>query len=108
MTLSQDGQRSNSKGRKPLSGVRVVDFSRMLSGPFATMVLGDLGAQVIRVEDIAGSDTTRHNHPFVNGESHYFLAFNRNKRSISIDLKTDEGLKIAERLVGWADVVVEM
>ena len=107
MTLSQDGQRSNSKGRKPLSGVRVVDFSRMLSGPFATMVLGDLGAQVIRVEDIAGSDTTRHNHPFVNGESHYFLAFNRNKRSISIDLKTDDGLKIAERLVDWADVVVE-
>ena len=107
MTFSQDDQVDNCKGRKPLAGVRVVDFSRMLSGPFATMVLGDLGAEVVRVEDLAGSDTTRHNHPFVNGESHYFLAFNRNKRSISIDLKTNEGLEVAKGLISWADVVVE-
>lgn len=107
MTVSKESDDAISKGRKPLSGVRVVDFSRMLSGPFATMILGDLGAEVIRVEDLAGSDTTRHNHPFVNGESHYFLAFNRNKRSISVDLKTKEGHEIAEKLVSRADVVVE-
>ena len=89
MKSSQKINRAMDAGRKPLKGVKVVDFSRMLSGPFATMVLGDLGAEVIRVEDIVGSDTTRHNHPFVNGESHYFLAFNRNKKSISLDLKTE-------------------
>ena len=91
----------------PLDGLRVVDFSRMLSGPLSTMILGDLGAYVIRVEDLEGSDTTRHNHPFINGESHYFLSLNRNKESISIDLKADEGRRIAIDLVRQADIVVE-
>lgn len=91
----------------PLEGLRVVDFSRMLSGPFSTMVMGDLGAHVIRVEDLEGTDTTRHNHPFINGESHYFLSFNRNKESIAIDLKTEAGRAIAYDLVRQADVVVE-
>ena len=91
----------------PLEGLRVVDFSRMLSGPLATMILGDLGAHVIRVEDLEGTDTTRHNHPFINGESHYFLSFNRNKESISIDLKTEAGRRIAVDLVRQADIVVE-
>ena len=107
MKSSQKVNGAMDAGRKPLKGVKVVDFSRMLSGPFATMVLGDLGAEVIRVEDIVGSDTTRHNHPFVNGESHYFLAFNRNKKSISLDLKTEKGSQIAHNLVSRADVVVE-
>lgn len=71
------------------------------------MVMGDLGAHVIRVEDLEGSDTTRHNHPFINGESHYFLSINRNKESIAIDLKTDAGREIALDLVRQADVVVE-
>jgi crotonobetainyl-CoA:carnitine CoA-transferase CaiB-like acyl-CoA transferase len=94
-------------GRRPLEGLRVLDLSRVLSGPFATMNLGDLGAEVIKVEDIAGSDTTRHNHPFVGGESHYFLAVNRNKRSIALDLKQPEGLEIVLRLAALCDVVVE-
>jgi len=99
--------RPSQEHKPPLKKLRVVDFSRMLSGPLSTMILGDLGAHVIRVEDLEGSDTTRHNHPFVKGESHYFLSLNRNKESIAIDLKTEEGLKIAQDLVRQADIVVE-
>lgn len=97
---------SNDKGR-PLEGIRVVDFSRMLSGPLSTMVMGDLGAHVIRIEDLEGTDTTRHNHPFINGESHYFLSINRNKESVALDLKSEEGRRIAIDLVRQADIVVE-
>lgn len=100
-------ERNRKLAGAPLAGLRVVDFSRMLSGPFSTMVAGDLGAHVIRVEDIEGTDTTRHNHPFINGESHYFLSFNRNKESIALDLKTEEGRAIAIELVRQADVIVE-
>jgi formyl-CoA transferase/CoA:oxalate CoA-transferase len=96
-----------STSPRPLEGLRVVDFSRMMSGPLSTMVMGDLGAHVIRVEDLEGTDTTRHNHPFINGESHYFLSLNRNKESIALDLKTEEGRKIAIDLVRQADIVVE-
>ena len=105
--MTQSSIQGNSSAPAPLCKLRVVDFSRMLSGPLSTMLLGDLGAHVVRVEDLEGSDTTRHNHPFINGESHYFLSFNRNKESIAIDLKTKEGLKIATDLVQQADVVVE-
>lgn len=96
-----------TQNRRPLEGLRVVDFSRMMSGPLSTMIMADLGAHVIRVEDLEGSDTTRHNHPFINGESHYFLSLNRNKESISIDLKTERGKEIAIGLVKQADIVVE-
>ena len=77
----------SASGIKPLEGIRVLDFSRVLSGPMATMVMADLGAHVIKVEDLEGSDVTRHNPPYVNGESHYFLSLNRNKESLSVDLK---------------------
>jgi len=107
MSGQQNSEAGNPRANAPLSGLRVVDFSRMLSGPFSTMVMADLGAHVIRVEDLEGTDTTRHNHPFINGESHYFLSFNRNKESIAIDLKTDEGRQIAIDLVRQADIVVE-
>lgn len=102
-----EAKSSESAHPAPLDGLRVVDFSRMLSGPLSTMILGDLGAYVIRVEEFEGTDTTRHNHPFINGENHYFLSLNRNKESISIDLKTQEGRCIAVDLVRQADVVVE-
>ena len=95
------------KGIKPLDGLRVLDFSRVLSGPMATMVMADLGAHVIKVEDLEGSDVTRHNPPYVNGESHYFLSLNRNKESLAIDLKRPEGREIALRLAEQSDVVVE-
>src|SRR5688500_18430459 len=97
-------EQKNSAGR-PLEGLRVLDFSRILSGPLGTMMLADLGAEVIKVEDLAGSDTTRHNHPFINGESHYFLAVNRNKKSLSVDLKKPEGRVIAIELASTCDVV---
>jgi len=105
--MTKNRSKSADKHAAPLKTLRVVDFSRMLSGPLSTMILGDLGAHVIRVEDIEGMDTTRHNHPFINGESHYFLSINRNKESIAIDLKTEEGKEIALGLVREADVVVE-
>jgi crotonobetainyl-CoA:carnitine CoA-transferase CaiB-like acyl-CoA transferase len=92
---------------KPLEGLRVLDFSRVLSGPMGTMVLADLGAHVIKVEDLKGTDTTRHNPPYVGGESHYFLSLNRNKESISLDLKHPEGREIALQLAAQSDVVVE-
>ncbi len=108
MSKQESGASGHDAERnRPLHGIRVVDFSRMLSGPLSTMVMGDLGAHVIRVEDLEGTDTTRHNHPFIKGESHYFLSINRNKESIAIDLKTPEGRQIAIDLVKQADIVVE-
>ena len=92
---------------KPLEGLRVLDFSRVLSGPMGTMFLADLGAHVIKVEDLKGTDTTRHNPPYVGGESHYFLSLNRNKESLSLDLKHPQGREIALRLAAQSDIVVE-
>jgi crotonobetainyl-CoA:carnitine CoA-transferase CaiB-like acyl-CoA transferase len=92
----------------PLSGVRVADFSRVLAGPYATMVLADFGADVIKVESPAGDDT-RHWLPPVDaaGRSTYFGGVNRNKRSVVLDLTDDAGLAEAHRLAASADVVVE-
>ena len=91
----------------PLSGVRVLDLSRVLAGPFCSMVLADLGADVIKVEELGRGDQTRTIPPFQGGESHYFLAINRNKRSLALDLKHPEGRDIVRRLAARADVVVE-
>ena len=92
----------------PLEGLRVLDLSRVLAGPYATMALADLGADVIKVEHPERGDDTRHwGPPFADGESAYFLAVNRNKRSIGVDLKTEEGLERVKRLAADADVVIE-
>ena len=96
----------------PLAGVRVLDLSRVLAGPYATMVLGDLGADVIKVEHPERGDDTRHWGPPFAGEgeareSAYFLAVNRNKRSIGVDLKDPEGLERVKKLAAGADVVIE-
>ena len=90
-----------------LGSVRIVDFSRVLSGPYATLILGDLGADIIKVEEPGEGDATRENRPLVNGQSHYFLSLNRNKRSVGLNLKSDEGQDVARKLVASADVVVE-
>lgn len=92
----------------PLAGVRVLDLTRILSGPFASMTLGDFGADVVKVErPVKGDDTRVWGPPFVRGESAYFLSTNRNKRSIELDLASDAGRAIAYRLASRADVVVE-
>ncbi|BCJ86010.1 CaiB/BaiF CoA transferase family protein [Effusibacillus dendaii] len=92
---------------KPLQGIKVLDLSRILSGPFCTMVLADMGAEVIKIEPPQGDDTRAWGPPFVGSESAYFLSINRNKRSIVLNLKTAEGRGIFLDLVKSADVVVE-
>jgi succinate--hydroxymethylglutarate CoA-transferase len=91
-----------------LKGIKVLDLSRVLAGPFCTMMLGDAGADVIKVESVGEGDITRTwGPPFVGTESCYFLAINRNKRSIAVDLKSKEGLEVIHKLVQQADVLVE-
>jgi crotonobetainyl-CoA:carnitine CoA-transferase CaiB-like acyl-CoA transferase len=93
---------------RPLTGVRVIDFTRLLAGPYATMTLAELGAEVIKVEQPGIGDETRHwGPPFVHGASAYFHAINRGKRSIALDLADHDDLRVAHRLIGSADVLVE-
>ncbi len=92
---------------QPLNGIRVLDLSRVLAGPYCTMVLGDLGADVIKVEPPEGDETRGWGPPFAEGESAYYLCVNRNKRGIVINLKTDEGKKILHDLALQSDVLVE-
>ncbi len=92
----------------PLEGLKVLDLSRVLAGPYTTMSLADLGADVLKIEHPERGDDTRHwGPPFAGGESAYFLSVNRNKRSIGVDLKTEEGLERVRRLAAGADVVIE-
>ena len=91
----------------PLSGVRVVDLTRILSGPFCSMILGDLGADVIKIEGPRGGDPVRGQGHIRDGLSWYFAGFNRNKRSVAIDLRTPEGLAVLERLLADADILTE-
>jgi crotonobetainyl-CoA:carnitine CoA-transferase CaiB-like acyl-CoA transferase len=92
----------------PLAGVRVLDLSRILSGPFATMVFADLGADVIKLENPeTGDDTRQWAPPYQGDQSAYFLAVNRNKRGIAVDLKSDRGREIAQLLADGADILVE-
>ena len=90
----------------PLSGLRVIDLTRVLSGPFCTMILGDLGADVIKIEPPKG-DPVRAQGTMTDGHSGYFAGFNRNKRSVVLDLYRDEGRAVLRRLLADADVLVE-
>lgn len=99
--MDQDGRGG------PLQGLLVLDFTWALSGPFATMVLADLGARVIKVEVPGRGDFVRQNGPFVNGLSTYFASISRGKESLTLDLKHPEGKKIAVALARRADVLVE-
>ena len=91
----------------PLEGIRILDLSWVLAGPFATMVLNDLGAEVIKLERPQTGDLGRGNGPFIDGESSYFLSLNRGKKSITIDLQTPQGRQVFLKLVKKVDVVVE-
>ena len=97
----------NKSRQKALSGLRVLDLSRVLSGPFCTMILADLGAEVIKIEMPKVGNDTRTLGPFVKGESMYFVNMNRNKYSLTLDLKKDEGKQVFLDLVKKSDVVVE-
>src|SRR5688500_8930461 len=92
----------------PLTGITVLDLTRVLSGPYCTMVLADMGARVIKVEHPGKGDDTRHwGPPFVGTESAYFLSINRNKESVTLDFKHPHGRDVLERLLARADVLVE-
>jgi crotonobetainyl-CoA:carnitine CoA-transferase CaiB-like acyl-CoA transferase len=90
-----------------LEGLKVIDLTRVLSGPYATMVLADLGADVIKIERFPEGDESRRLAPHIDGESYCFASANRNKRSIALDLKREEGQRIARELIADADVVIE-
>jgi crotonobetainyl-CoA:carnitine CoA-transferase CaiB-like acyl-CoA transferase len=94
-------------GMAALEGLRVVDLTRYLSGPTATMLLADLGADVIKVETLPTGDAARQSGPFQDGESVYYMASNRNKRSIAINVRTERGRQIVQDLAGSADVFVQ-
>jgi len=91
----------------PLDDLLVIDMTRVLAGPYATMVLADLGARVIKVEMPGEGDDARHFGPFINGKSAYFMSLNRGKESIALDLKSDGDREIFEGLISQADVLVE-
>lgn len=92
----------------PLAGIRIVDLSRVLAGPYCTMVLGDLGAEVIKVERPGvGDDTRQWGPPWAGNESAYYLCVNRNKKSITVNLKSEQGREIVRELVRQSDVLVE-
>ena len=92
----------------PLAGIRVIDFSRVLAGPYCTMLLGDMGAEVIKIEQPGiGDDTRAWGPPYQGTESGYYLSVNRNKTGIALDLKSERGRELALGLVASADVVVE-
>ena len=92
---------------RPLTGVRVLDLTRVLAGPFCSMILGDMGAEVIKIEEPGKGDDTRSWPPFLGGEATYFLSVNRNKQSLTLNLKAPEGRDILTRLARKSDVVLE-
>src|SRR3982074_1306845 len=94
--MSNDNTTSNSVA--PLTGVRVLEVGVYMAGPFATMQLADLGADVIKIENPDGGDPVRAPGPFLDGHSSPFVRLNRNKRSIAVDLKSAEGIEVIRRL----------
>jgi CoA:oxalate CoA-transferase len=91
----------------PLNGIRVIDLTQVLFGPFATMLLGDMGAEIIKIERPEIGDIARGNGPVVNGVSTYFLSLNRNKKSVSLNLSTNPGVDVLLKLIKTADVLIE-
>lgn len=96
------------EGKLPLTGVRVVDLTRVMTGPYCTMMLADMGAEVIKIEQPGkGDDTRAWGPPFSEGEANYYLSVNRNKRSIALDLKSEGGKAVLWKMIETADVFIE-
>ena len=93
--------------KRPLEGIKVLDFSQVLSAPFCGMMLADMGAEVIKVERPGAGDISREYGPYVNDISLYFCQYNRGKKGIAIDMRSEEGKKVVLDLVSKVDVVVE-
>jgi formyl-CoA transferase len=91
----------------PLEGIRVIDLTRVVAGPFCTMMLGDMGAEVLKIEEPEHGDDTRGWGPYINGAGSFYLGLNRSKKSVALDLKTAEGAGALRRLVASADVLIE-
>lgn len=101
-------RRAGSGAPGPLDGIRVVDLSRVVAGPYCTMTLGDMGADVVKIEQPGRGDESRaFGPPFLGGESPYYLSINRNKRSCTVDLKHEAGRAVVRRLIAGADVVIQ-
>jgi crotonobetainyl-CoA:carnitine CoA-transferase CaiB-like acyl-CoA transferase len=108
MNSRESARTSEATARQPLDGITVVDLTRVLSGPYCTMQLADMGARVIKIERPGkGDDTRAWGPPFLHGESGYFLSINRNKESVTLDFKHPAGRQLLEQLVARADIVVE-
>jgi crotonobetainyl-CoA:carnitine CoA-transferase CaiB-like acyl-CoA transferase len=105
--MADSAKEVSSMNAKPLDGIRVLDLTWVYAGPFATMMLSDLGAEVIKVEGPPLGDWTRVVPPLRNGHSGYFYMLNRRKKSIALDLKEETGRRLFMRLVGQSDVVAE-
>ena len=91
----------------PLEGVKVLDLTNVMAGPYCSMVLGDMGADVTKLESPDGGDTSRRFDPQVNGESYCFAVLNRNKKSLAIDMKDPRGKAVVLKLAAQADIVME-
>src|SRR5690242_10871559 len=98
---------AETNDRLPLAGLKVLDLSRLLPGPYASLLLADMGADVVKVEDTQMGDYVRWSGPQVGGENPMFMALNRNKRSVKLNLKNDEGREIFKKMAKEADVVIE-
>jgi len=102
-----DGRGRHGSKVKPLNGIRVLDLTRVLAGPFCSMILADMGAEVIKIEEPGKGDDTRSWPPFVGGEATYFMSVNRNKKSLTLNLKSPAARKIFTDLVKTSDIVLE-
>jgi crotonobetainyl-CoA:carnitine CoA-transferase CaiB-like acyl-CoA transferase len=108
VTVDSNHSKGGSSLTGPLHGMKVIDLSRVLAGPYCTMILGDMGAEVIKIENIDSGDETRGwGPPFLEGESAYYLCANRNKQGITLNLKSQKGKEILQKLISDADVVVQ-
>jgi crotonobetainyl-CoA:carnitine CoA-transferase CaiB-like acyl-CoA transferase len=98
----------NETPTTPLGGIRILDLSRVIAGPLCTMLLADMGADVLKIENPERGDDSRHMIPFdASGESHFYLAFNRNKKSVALDIRKPEGKKVIHELAARSDVFIE-